>query len=101
MIADGLKKGVVLKMGNGPRNFNRELRKTVEIDGIKLEVIVYEVGGEWALTIANERGIMTNWTDFFASAGEALATGLEAIESEGARAFDDIEGFEYLDELRE
>lgn len=83
-------------MSKEARMLREELWERVEIDGVHLEVVASKItDGEWALSVVNERGISSNWTEFFASAREALDAGKEAIESEGAGPFVDVEGFEY------
>lgn len=75
--------------------FDDELGKEIEIDGVRLEVVTWKVGNdEWA--VVNEYGIMSNWTDLFKTAQEAIDAGIKAIQSEGVKPFIDVEGFEYL-----
>lgn len=84
-------------MSDKTGKFEDEMRRQVEIDGVKLEVLAFRIGdGEWVLSIINELGVATNWTDFFESAQQALDTGVEAIQSQGVGPFVDVEGFEYL-----
>lgn len=83
-------------MSKEPSSLREELWERVEVDGVRLEVVASKItDGEWALRVVNERGISSNWDEFFASAHEALNAGKEAIESEGVGPFVDIEGFEY------
>lgn len=74
-----------------------ELKKEVLKDGIKLIVIATSSGtGDWYLSVQNEHGISSNWTDFFPSAQLAIEAGVQAIEEEGVEPFIDTDGFEYL-----
>jgi len=83
-------------MSKEARMSREEFWERIEIDGVQLEVVASKItDGEWALRVVNERGISSNWTEFFASPSEALSAGKEAIESEGIGPFVDIEGFEY------
>ncbi len=67
-----------------------ELRKDVQVDGIKLGVIAKKVEeGEWELSIENESGARSVWIEPFPTARMALAAGVKAIESEGVSAFAD------------
>jgi hypothetical protein len=51
---------------------------------------------QWQLSVLNECGIFTNWTEYFPTAQMAIETGINAIENEGAVSFVEVEGFEYL-----
>lgn len=67
-----------------------ELRKDVQVDGVKLGVIAKKVEeGEWELSIENEAGARSVWIEPFPTARMALAAGVKAIESEGATSFVD------------
>ena len=79
------------------RNEESQLTKEVTKDGVKLIVIASKLGtDEWQLSVQNEYGISSNWTDFFLSAVLAIEAGVQAIDEEGVEAFMDTEGFEYL-----
>ncbi len=74
-----------------------ELRKDVQIDGVRLGVIAKKIEeDEWELSIENEFGIRSVWVESFPTAKTALDAGVEAIESEGVEPFVEKEGFEYL-----
>ena len=74
-----------------------ELAVEVNKNGIKLIVIAMKIEEEqWQLSVLNEYGIFTNWTEFFPTAQLAIETGINAIENEGVDSFVEIEGFEYL-----
>jgi hypothetical protein len=74
-----------------------EKRRSVVIGGEKLEIIATELGDhEWMLAIENSRGIQSIWFELFPSAHQAIAAGLNAIESEGVVTFSTNEVFEYL-----
>ena len=76
-----------------------ERRRAIDIGGKKLEIIATELGDkEWMLAIENSYGIRSIWFELYPSAHDALRAGLEAIESEGIKAFASNEGFEYLSE---
>ncbi len=67
-----------------------ELRKDVQVDGVKLGVIAKKVEeGEWELSIENEAGARSVWIEPFPTARMALAVGVKAIESEGVASFAD------------
>lgn len=71
--------------------------KKIVRDGVTLELIARKQWeGEWELIILNEYGVSSVWHDLFASCGEALAAGENAIDEEGTEQFTDMEGFEYL-----
>jgi hypothetical protein len=73
-----------------------ELCREISKDGATLKVISTRISkGEWQLAILNEKGISTNWLESFATAQQAIAAGIEAIEKEGIKEFIDVEGFEY------
>ena len=74
-----------------------ELAVEVNKNGIKLIVIAMKIEEEqWQLSVLNEYGIFTNWTEFFPTAQLAIETGIYAIENEGVDSFIEVEGFEYL-----
>lgn len=74
-----------------------ELTTEVSKDGVKLVVIATRVGTqEWWLSVQNERGINTNWLEYFETAQLAIEAGLNAIEEEGMEPFTNPEGFDYL-----
>jgi hypothetical protein len=76
-----------------------EKRQSINIGGEKLEIIATEFGiQEWMLAVENSHGIRSIWFELFPSPHDALRAGLEAIESEGIKAFASNEGFEYLSE---
>ena len=73
-----------------------ELCKEISKDGATLKVIATRIiEGEWQLAILNEKGISSNWLEFFSTAQLAIDAGIEAIEKEGVKEFLDVEGFEY------
>ena len=73
-----------------------ELRKDVQVDGVKLGVIAKKLEeGEWELSIENEAGARSVWIEPFPTARMALAAGVKAIESEGVAAFADKKEPEY------
>ena len=73
-----------------------ELCKEISKDGTTLKVIATKIiEGEWQLAILNEKGISSNWLEFFSTAQIAIDAGIEAIEKEGVKEFVDVEGFEY------
>ena len=74
-----------------------ELAVEVNKNGIKLTVLAMKMEEEqWQLSVLNECGIFTNWTEYFPTAQMAIETGINAIENEGVDSFVEIEGFEYL-----
>lgn len=74
-----------------------EERLSVASGGLALDIIASQAGdGQWTLAIRNSYGVSSIWHDCFATAEDAIAAGLQAIEREGARAFMDMEGFDYL-----
>jgi hypothetical protein len=76
-----------------------ERRETWEGHGVRLEIVARPLpGGEWCLSVINERGILSIWYEFFPSAEVALEVARKAIEEEGVEDFVSIEGFEYIDE---
>ena len=73
-----------------------ELCREISKDGATLKVISTRIcEGEWQLAILNEKGVSTNWYEFFSTAQLAIEAGIEAIEKEGIKEFVDVEGFEY------
>jgi hypothetical protein len=76
-----------------------ERRETWVGQGVRLEIIATPMPkGLWSLFVRNERGVMSNWYEFFETAEAAIETARKAIEEEGVEEFVSIEGFEYLDE---
>ena len=74
-----------------------ELAVEVNKNGIKLTVLAMKMEEEqWQLSVLNEFGIFTNWTEYFPTAQLAIETGINAIENEGTGSFVEVEGFEYL-----
>ena len=74
-----------------------ELVVEVNKNGVKLTVLAMKMKEEqWQLSVLNEFGIFTNWTEYFPTAQLAIETGINAIENEGVDSFVEIEGFEYL-----
>ena len=74
-----------------------EMYKEILIGGTKLIVIASRINSyEWKVSVQNEYGISSNWTEYFPSAQLAIDTAVKAIENEGVEAFLDKEGFEYL-----
>ena len=53
-------------------------------------------GGKWLLHIVGRREQISEWTQLFHTAGEALNTGLSAIRYEGIDDFHDDPLFDYL-----
>ena len=79
-----------------------ELRKSVIVEGAKLEIITRKNDDEeWELFVENSYRIRSVWNDTFDTAQSALEAAEKAIESEGIEPFVDTEGFEYLFEERE
>ena len=77
--------------------YEKERIQSVVMDGVRLEIIATRIGDrEWMLSVINTLGVSSNWTEFFPSADEAIRGGLEAIKTEGVKAFTDITGFDYL-----
>ena len=74
-----------------------ELVVEVNKNGVKLTVLAMKMEEEkWQLSVLNEFGIFTNWTEYFPTAQLAIETGINAIENEGTGSFVEVEGFEYL-----
>lgn len=77
--------------------FENKQCQTVIASGVQLEIVASETSDhEWQLAVLNPLGVWSCWFELFPSAPEAIEAGLKAIEAEGAEAFMDIEGFEYL-----
>ena len=75
-----------------------EARKVVTVDDVTLLIVATCLAPmEWSVRVENERGIRTEWHDFFVSAEAAIQTAQKAINEEGVDDFIDIEGFEYSD----
>ena len=73
------------------------LFKEVEKDGAKLIVIARKMEKEqWQLSVQNEYGISSNWSEFFPGAELAIDVGLKTIEKQGIEPFIDTKGYEYL-----
>jgi hypothetical protein len=69
----------------------------IVIGGHKLLVCACEIAnGAWELYVENSYGVRSIWFERYGSAAAALAAGRRAIADEGAAAFVDMEGFEYL-----
>lgn len=69
---------------------------------VRLDIVVTKHREEeWSVSVINERGVISTWTEFFTSDDIALNTALQAIHEEGIQEFTSIEGFEYLDEQDE
>jgi hypothetical protein len=67
-----------------------ELRKEVQVDGVRLGVIARKIEeDEWELCIENAIGARSVWVETFPTASKALNAGVEAIESEGIESFAD------------
>lgn len=78
-------------------NLESQLTKEVSKDGVKLIIIASKVETDnWQLSVQNEYGISSNWTDYFPSAVLAIEAAEQAIDEEGIEAFVDTEGFDYL-----
>ena len=73
-----------------------EMCKTITKDGVILHVITTKNrAGEWQLAILNEKGISSNWLEYFSTAQLAIDAGIDAIEKEGVEEFLDSEDFDY------
>lgn len=76
-----------------------ERRQTWKGKGVRLEIVAEKLAeGQWSLSVINERGVMSMWTEFFETADAAITAAITAIEDEGVEEFTSIEGFEYLDD---
>ncbi len=74
-----------------------EVTKELHIQGHVLTLYAfYEGGCGWLLSIQNEKGVMTNWIEYFATAEDAINTGLKAINKEGIDEFMVYDDFGYL-----
>jgi len=57
-----------------------DARKVVTIDGVRLLIVATCLGPvEWSVRVENERGIRTEWHEFFGNAETAIQTALKAI----------------------
>lgn len=75
-----------------------DVSKVVTVDDVRLVIVATYLGpGEWSVRVENERGIRTEWHEFFSSAQAAIQAAQKAIDEEGVAEFVDIEGFDYLD----
>lgn len=73
------------------------LFKEIYTGGRKLVVLARKIEKEqWELSVQNEYGISTNWSEFFPSAEIAIDIGIKTIEKEGIESFIDIDCYEYL-----
>lgn len=77
--------------------YEDKLCKEVSKEGETLKVVTTKINnGEWQLSILNEKGISSNWMEYFSTAQQAINAGLEAIEKEGVKEFINVDGFDYL-----
>ena len=77
--------------------YQAELQTQVVREGVKLKIVAGKCGdGEWELSVEDERGLRTVWSELFASGRYALEVGANSIATEGIAPFVDHEGFEYL-----
>lgn len=75
-----------------------DARKVVTVVDTRLLIVATCLAPmEWSVRVENERGIRTEWYEFFGSAEAAIQTAQKAIDQEGVAEFIDIEGFEPLD----
>ena len=73
------------------------LFKEIYTGGRKLVVLARKIEKEqWQLSVRNEYGISTNWSEIFPSAEIAIDIGAKTIEKEGIDSFIGTEGYEYL-----
>lgn len=78
------------------------ISKEVTQDGMTVRVEAELAGaGAWVLRVVGRRGQVSQWTEFFGSATEALTTGLTAIRYEGIEDFYDDPVFRYLQNEQE
>lgn len=84
-------------MDDDNEKHDSEVSKELFIDGFHLTLYaVFEIDCGWFLTIQNDKGVNTNWTDCFPSAEEAIDAGLKAINEEGVGEFVACDDFAYL-----
>ena len=75
----------------------KAVEKDLYIEGHKLTICTnYEHDYGWSLYVENEKGLRTNWHEFFSSVDEAINTALKAINEEGVDEFLGNEEFGYL-----
>ena len=64
------------------------LSRTVEIDGIKLEVEIYRLPDtDWSLEVVNPSGTSTVWDDLFSDDNDAFAEFERTVSEEGMSVF--------------
>ena len=83
-------------------NDNKTVVKELFIDGHQLTICAcneHELG--WSLSVKNEKGVSTNWHNFFPSASDAIDIALKTINEEGIEEFMGYEDFGYLYEDKE
>lgn len=74
-----------------------EVTRELHIQGHVLTICAfYEDGSGWLLSIQNEKGVMTNWVEYFSTAEDAINTGLKTINEEGLEEFMACDDFGYL-----
>ena len=79
------------------RSDDTEVTRELHIQGHVLTLCAfYEEGSGWLLSIQNEKGVMTNWIEYFPTAEDAINTGLKAINEEGVDEFMACDDFGYL-----
>ena len=77
---------------------SNDVRKVVTVDDVRLLIVATCLAPmEWSVRVENERGIRSEWHEFFGSAETAIQIAQKVIDEEGVAEFVDIEGFEYLD----
>ena len=76
---------------------NSDVEKELYIDGHKLTIkTCYEQDFGWSLSVVNEKGVSSNWQEFFPSAHDAIEAALKVINEEGIDEFMGYDGFGYL-----
>jgi len=84
-------------MDDKRRFFQNELSKEIRVDGMELTLIANQTGeDEWQLSVVNNYGVFTNWTDFFPTAQQAINRALNAIMEEGIEEFMGYDNFGYF-----
>ena len=65
-----------------------ELSRTVKKDGWELDIVIMDDGeGKWLLSIHDDSGGGTHWTESFDTEQRALDEALKAIDEEGVASF--------------
>jgi len=84
-------------MDDKKRFLQDELSKEIRVDGIELTLIANLTGEDkWQLSVVNNYGVFTKWTDCFPTAQQAINRALSAIVEEGIEEFMGYEDFGYL-----